>query len=401
MELKNLQQHIRTLVTLEETEAPVISCYLNLEGAESAHWKALDARVGVLRKSLEGKELQYFEEALIPIDSFVRAELLFDACGAAIFSRGGRHPFFLPLQFRVPLPHWVTVNSTANIYHLVELKDTYHRYVVLLCTEERARILEVNLGSVTEELWKSRPELRQRVGREWTKERYQSHLWERTNQFINEAIEILNQLMSADGHTHLILAGNPRMTSWVRKALPQRLEAKLIDTVGASIHDQISDIVAATLFSFVDQEEQESLVMVEKLQQKINTHGLAVIGTGASLAALQRRLVDVLILAKSFYSEPGWSCKVCGAIRISSQKPPACASCGHHGLHELDMKEELVRLGELTGCKVETVKHSDVLMRFGGVGCLLRYVAPEDYYQESGVIGAIRHATFQKHSIGR
>ena len=36
MELKNLRQHIRTLVTLEETEAPVISCYLNLGGSGGA-----------------------------------------------------------------------------------------------------------------------------------------------------------------------------------------------------------------------------------------------------------------------------------------------------------------------------------------------------------------------------
>ena len=380
MELKNLRQHIRTLVTLEETEAPVISCYLNLEGAESAPGKALDARVRSLRRSLAGKPLQYFEEALVPIDSFVRTELLLDAKGAAIFSRGGNEPFFLPLQFRVPLPHWITVSSTPNIYHLVELKDTYHRYVVLLCTDKSARILEVNLGAVTEELWKDRPELRQRVGRVWTKERYQSHLWERTNQFVNEAVEILGQLMSAGGHTHLILAGNPQMTSWVRRALPQRLEAKLVDTVGASVHDQLSDIVAATLFSFVEQEEQESLAMVEQLQQKINTYGLAVIGTLASLAALQRQQVDVLILAKAYHSEPGWSCLACGALCINSQKPPACAACGDHGLRELDTKEELVRLAELTGCKVETVSHSDVLIRFGGVGCLLRYVPPEYYY---------------------
>ena len=43
------------------------------------------------------------------------------------------------------------------------------------------------------------------------------------------------------------------------------------------------------------------------------------------------------------------------------------------------MKEEMVRLAELTGCNVETVKHSDVLMRFGG-GLLAALVTPEYYY---------------------
>ena len=67
-------------------------------------------------------------------------------------------PFFLPLQFRAPLPNWVAVGSTPNIYHLVELKDTYDRFVVTL------------------PLCKERPERRKRMGREWTRAHDQSHL---------------------------------------------------------------------------------------------------------------------------------------------------------------------------------------------------------------------------------
>ncbi len=117
--------------------------------------------------------------------------------GLAIFARSRRQPFFLPLQFRVPLPNWVSVNTTPNIYHLVELKDTYRRYVLLIFREESARILGVNLGAVMEDVWKQSPELRERVGREWTKEHYQNHRRERTTRFINELIRILNRLMES------------------------------------------------------------------------------------------------------------------------------------------------------------------------------------------------------------
>ena len=34
MDLKDLKQHIRTLIALDETASPVISCYLNLESGE-------------------------------------------------------------------------------------------------------------------------------------------------------------------------------------------------------------------------------------------------------------------------------------------------------------------------------------------------------------------------------
>ncbi len=347
MELKELQKHIRTLVELEETDAPVISCYLNLEAGVPAYWQVLKERGQLVRKNLAGQTLQDFEEALARVERYVETEIGPQTAGAAIFARGGHQPFFLPLQFRVPLPNWVAVNSTPNIYHLVELKDTYHRYIVMISTEEVARILEINLGQVTEELWKRRPDLRKRVGREWTREHYQNHRREQTDRFIKEKIKILKRLMGAGGHTHLILVGNPQMTARVKKALPRHLSGRLVETIVASSRDKISDIVAATLSYFVEQEEQESLALVETLEREINTDGLTVVGPEACRQALEQGQVDVLLLARN--------------------------------MRDYNLKEELVKLAEQNLCQVEIVNHSDLLMQFGGVGCLLRYRLPEGY----------------------
>ena len=229
MELKNLQKHIRTLATLEETNSPVISYYLDRESNELTNRLMLTERSRVLRQSLWGKARHDFEEAMNKIETYIDNELLTDAKGVVIFARPGEGDFFLPLQFKVPVSNWLFATALPNIYHLIELKDTYQRYVVMISSEENARILEVNLGSVTEELWRERPELRQRIGREWTKEHYQNHRRERTNRFVKEKIKILERLMSDGDHTHLILAGNPQITARVRKALPKHLEEKLIE----------------------------------------------------------------------------------------------------------------------------------------------------------------------------
>jgi len=348
MELKNLQKHIRTLAMLEETDSPVISCYLNLETGEAKHRHKLKSWGRLLKQSLTDQARRDFEEALDQIEAFITTELLADAKGAAIFARGGAQPFFLPLQFRVPLPTWIVANSTPNIYHLVELKDTYHRYVVMIFTQERARILEVNLGAITKELWQQRPDLHQRVGREWSKEHYQSHYRERTNRFIKEQVEVLEQLMIAEGHTHLILAGNPQMTAQVRQALPRHLATRLAATVVASQQDKNSEVVAATLALFVEQEERESRSIADELERKIRIGGLATVGPEASLEVLKRGQADVLVLAKD--------------------------------MPDLEIREELVRLAEQTQCQVEVVNYSDFLMEFGEVGCLLRYLSPEQYY---------------------
>jgi protein required for attachment to host cells len=377
VKLKDLQNAVRVLAVLDETEAPFISCYLNREAGESSFRAALDQRIGELRRSLRGEARLLFEEALIPLQRFLAGQVASGTEGIAIFSRGGTRPYFLALQFHVPVPTWVVVDTVPNIYHLVELKDTYHRYVLLLATEKTVRILEVNLGAVTAELWRERPELRKRVGREWTKQHYQSHCRERTHQFVKEEVRHLERLMSAGGHTHLLLAGNPRLLAEIRRSLPKSLLRKLVDVVRASCDDQCSDVVNATLASFIQQEEQESLAAVEKLWRALHTTGLAAIGARQTLEALRQGRVDTLIIAKELGLGLAFVCTICGAFQMPPNSRPVCRECGDARLRRADPKEELVRLAEQGGCQIETVGHSDLLMDLGGVGCLLRYLPPE------------------------
>ena len=65
---------------------------------------------------------------------------------------------------------------------------------------------------------------------------------------------------------------------------------------------------------------------------------------------------------------------------LSSLRPKVSARrAGGTALRQFDIKAEIVRLAEVSDCEVEVVEHSDVLMALGGVGCLLRYLAPETY----------------------
>lgn len=44
-----------------------------------------------------------------------------------------------------------------------------------------------------------------------------------------------------------------------------------------------------------------------------------------------------------------------------------------------ELREEWVRLATQNQCQVEVVNYSDFLIEFGGVGCLLRYLTPDQY----------------------
>jgi hypothetical protein len=344
MLLGTLQNHVRTLATLNETQDPVITCYLNLEnGLKEAQHTYMKAR-SRMRRGIDSEVRLAFESAADRIMDTLTTGDLRGVRGVAIFSREGGSPFFLVLPFGVPVPNWVTVDTLPNIYHLVELKDTFHRYVILLCSNNSARVMEVHLGTITANLWKDMPELRKRVGREWTKHHFQDHRQARTDQFFKGIVRMLEQSMASGGYKHIILAGSMDVTERVRRLLPKHLEEKVLDSIVANRNDNADDVVEATLATFIEEEQRESMTRVEEVQRELRSRGLATIGHRHTKRALEYGQVDVLVLAREL---------------------------------DPDIKEPLVRLAERTSCEIETVDGSHWLLENEGVGALLRYWTPE------------------------
>jgi len=372
--LDELKQHITLLASVEESDAPFISAYLNLENGQAGWRETIDERAHVLRRILKGNDLADLEEALVKIEAWLATDLLPEAKGAAIFVRGNfGGAFMLPMQFAAPLPNWIAVYPTPNIYHLVELKDNYHRYVVLLALSDRVSILDVNLGAATIRAWINQSGLRTRVGSEWARIHYQVNQAHRGDRFVREKIAVLEQLMHAGGHTHLILAGEPGIIARVRQALPNDLAEKLVDVIPASQCDRQNEVIMLTLSSFIEHEEHESQSVAERLIKGLRSQNLAVVGSQATMDALCSNRVDILVMAGRYQPDPGWSCTACRAIGTETPATSVCPQCGKTAVRPLDIKEALLRLAGQVECPVEVVEQSDSLMSLGGVGCLLRY----------------------------
>ena len=345
--LDELKQHITLLASVEESDAPFISAYLNLENGQTGWRETLDERARILRRILKGDDLTDFEEALGKIEAWLATDLLPEAKGAAIFVRGTfGGAFMLPMQFAAPLPNWIAVYPTPNIYHLVELKDNYHRYVILLAMPDRASILEVNLGAATVRAWINQSGLRMRVGSEWARIHYQVSQAHRGDRFVREKIAVLEQLMRAGGHTHLILAGDPEITTRVRDALPNDLADKLVDVIPASERDRQTEVVLLTLSSFIEHEEHESRSVTERLIAGLRSQNLAVAGSAATLDALRWGEVDTLVMASDYQPDPGWSCTACRAIGTEVPETPVCPQCGKSAVRSLDVREAAAAPGQ-------------------------------------------------------
>lgn len=380
MELKELKHHIHTLASLKEADEVVISCYLNLNEGGVANRDFFNTRINLLRRTLDDNQLDCFEEAVARIGEYLDTELISESGGLAVFARGGEDSFFLALQFKVPLPDWIAVGAYPNIFHLVELKDTYHRFVILISTEEKGRILEVTLGEITKELWRERPELQERIGRGWSKEQYQRHRQHHDERFVKEKIEVLEKLMLQGGHKHFILAGTPRLTSQIERSLPKNLRDKLVEKVSTSGADKQSDVVRMAITMFVEEEERESREVVERLFDELHANCLGVAGITETFRSLRFGSADVLVMAKDFEGDIGWRCRNCKYAGEKREIPANCPECGGDDFEETDLREEMIRLAEKNGCRIEIVNESDRLMQFQGVGALLRFYAPEQYY---------------------
>ena len=149
--------------------------------------------------------------------------------------------------------------------------------------------------------------------------------------------------------------------------------------IPTSKNDQQTDIVMATLSSFIEHEEQESQSIAEQLIAGLRSQNLAAAGSSACLKALRRDEVDILIVASDYQPDPGWNCTDCHASGTEAPETSECPECGKSAVRPMDIKEELLHLAGQQERMVEVVQHSDVLMLLGGVGCLLR-TAPVNSY---------------------
>ena len=101
--------------------------------------------------------------------------------------------------------------------------------------------------------------------------------------------------------------------------------------------------------------------------------GLAEADSVATLEALQRGRVDVLVMAEGYEPPAGWACRNCRNVERADHPPAACPVCGDCAVREADLKAEIVRLAELHDVEVEILRESDALIGIGGIGCLLKY----------------------------
>ncbi|HLH06532.1 MAG TPA: hypothetical protein VKW78_04795 [Terriglobales bacterium] len=333
MRVTDLRQETLKLAQLSASDAPVVSCYLDLRcGSAAALWD----QAAMVRDRLRGSELRSFVEAMSRIDDFLSAGLKPDSRGAAVFVRGGNRPHFLALQFLVPLATSLQLEPEPCIFGLLELLDEYENYIVLHACTDIARIVEIHLGvAVNETVWHRQ---------------FGSPASSETQRFLVEQVRLLDQVLSAGQYRHLILSGEPAATGQLMHILSNALAAKVIAVVNGSADYDANCIARTTLPAFMQYEEMESLARARALKRATLGKGLAVKGQFATLLALKSDDAKMIIVEANAFAP----------------RSPMDQGDG--------LRQEVLRLAVRNACAIEIVRKANALSGCGGIGAFLRDV---------------------------
>ncbi len=339
--MRHLRRHISALATLPETEAPVISTYFDLRTPVESLRASFEAWSTAARNTLPKAARPMFDLAKAEVRALLKQHWPEEIQGLAIFARCGEHSLLMALPFQANLETHFDASPRPAIFPLVQLKDRFNRFVLVICTEETGRIMEMTLGAVTEEILTTRPDPGARLGRQLSREHYHHRREEDTRRFLRDQIQIITNLMARRGLNHLILAGHPRHVAQFRDQLPKHLESRVVGSVfhapNGRDHSPLLDQAIAT---FVEAEQDESRSTVERLHEQVRRNGLAVVGIHACSAVIHAGVASQLV--------------------ISEELP-------HPD------REELVRLATVHDLPIEVCEGDELLQGHGGVGCLLRY----------------------------
>jgi len=339
--MQQLRRHITALSDLPETDSPVISAYFDLRRPVENLRAAFETWSIAARSALPKSMRPHFDEAKAEIRVILKQLWPDHIQGLAVFARCGDHPLLMVLPFQASLDTHFDASARPAIFPLVQLKDRFHRFILVICTEDSGRIMELTLGAVTQEILTTRPDHGNRLGRQLSREHFHHRREEDTRRLIRDQILIITNLMARRGLNHLILAGHPRHIAPLRDQLPKHIQSRVVGSVfhAPNGHDY-SPLLDHAIDAFIQAEQEESRTIVERLHEQIRRNGLATVGIHPCREVIEAGAASQLIIAEE--------------------------------LPHPD-REELVRLATLHDVPIEVCEEDELLQSHGGVGCLLRY----------------------------
>ncbi len=364
---------VRELAGFRSQDAPVISCYLDVDGKRYVRPRDVEAELESLLRTAREQVDGSAEADFRRIEAYVRQG--FDRSstrGLAIFSCAAHD-----LWHVVPLPvsptSRIVVNAAPAVGQLEALVQELERFGVLLVDRQRARMFAFSFGELIDhsELFDAMPRDYDRLGMRDTegRDKAEHHVEELVVQHLRNAAAVAFRVFQEHDLDRLSVGAPDDIAPTVESLLHPYLRERLAPRIDVSATARVEEVRRAALEVEGDMERQHERSVVARLREAVARGTRGVAGLNATLWALVERRVETLVVSEGF-AESGWRCGLCGHLcRVG----PRCPLDGAQMEHLDDVVEEAVQAAFSQSCRVEVCVGNADLDVLGRIGALLRY----------------------------
>jgi peptide chain release factor subunit 1 len=379
----------------QRTAHPVISLYLDLDPERFATAPARAAQIRSLidqaARDLDGAAdgLGHDDRIALRNDLQRIDDFLTSPTGKAEFQGAhslgvfcsGRDDLFEVIKLSQPVPARVVIGRTPYVEPLVATLQQ-HRWLVALVNRRLGRVLGGPADRLEEDGSFADYVRGQHDQGGWSQSRYERSIEKDTDDHLRRVAEAVNQRWRGEGFHRAALGGPveivPRLEGFlaaeVRANLaPGRVEVDLSSTTDGEIRHALAKLV-------LEDDKQLERDALDRLAAGIGSGGRAVGGPEDTIAALNERRVQTLLLEPGF-DRRGAICLSCGLLMLEAKDwsaPDGGASgrCPADGgeVEEVEhLREAAIEAALAQDAEVTIVRHYPDLGPLQGIGALLRF----------------------------
>lgn len=360
---------VKELASFRSTDAPVVSCYLDVDGRRQLTWQSVERQFERLTRDVADGSGDVDR-----IADFLKGGLDRSGVrGLAVFSCEA-HDLWEIVALPVPVHPQLHVNQAPAVAQLEAIVQELEPLGLLLVDRQRTRMFVYHLGELVDrtEVFEQLP--RNELDRHDEADRggdtkAQHHLDEATNQHLRHAVHAAFRLFQDHGYAHLAIGGPEELLGSVESMLHPYLRERFCGRVAIAAGASEAEVLEAALQVERDIERRKEADAVARLRDAVGADNRGVAGLAPTLSALAERRVATLLVSQG-YSEVGWLCPACDNLFA---KGPTCPVDGAEMERHDDIVEEAVQHALRQGARIEVCVGNADLDVLGRIGALLRY----------------------------
>ena len=366
------EETVRALAGFRSTDAPVTTCYLDVDGRHLPTHREVQQSFGTLVRhaGLNGHTHPSVVQDVQRMERHVRGLKRARARGLAMFSCSAEG-FWEVHELPMSVTSRLLVHDTPCVRQLEDVMERSARLGVLLTDRQRARMFVYELGEAVEHSEAVDPLVRDGSdGRgDLVKTRVGNQRQEQALQHVRRAAQHAFAVYQDTGFARLLIgAPTPDVLAELEQSLHPYLRDRVVGRLSVPIGVGRERLGRLVQDAETAMERREEAVLVGRLRDAAGTTG-GVTGLAGTLRAVCERRVERLFVSRGYVAE-GWRCPACGCLATVGRR---CPACGGNMVHVDDVIEDAVQEALIQHCRVSILVDNADLDVLGCIGALLRY----------------------------